>query len=60
MNNRILELINKYEHTEDFTHATVTDKMINAAQQMLNVTLPEQYISFLKRLGHGGIGVLKP
>jgi hypothetical protein len=56
MNNRILELINKYEHTGDFTHATVTDEMINTAQQMLNVTLPEQYISFLQLFGHGGIG----
>ncbi len=30
--------------------------MISDAEHILNVKLPEQYISFLKLFGHGGIG----
>lgn len=56
MNERILETINKYEEPGDFTYATVTDEMIATAEKILNVTLPKQYIVFLKRFGHGGIG----
>lgn len=56
MNNKILKMIKEYEQVGDFTHATVTDDMISEAEQILNVKLPKQYISFLKLFGHGGIG----
>ena len=56
MNNQILETIKKYEQPGDFNHATVTDEMISAAEQILKVKLPEQYTTFLKLYGHGGIG----
>lgn len=59
MNARILNTIKKYEKHGDFTHATVTDEMIVAAEKILNVKLPKQYISFLQMFGHGGIGGLE-
>ena len=55
MNTSILETIKKYEEPGDFTHYTVTDDMIATAESALNVKLPEQYITFLKMQGHGGI-----
>lgn len=56
MNNQILETIKKYEEPGDFTHATVADQMIAAAEKTLGVKLPQQYLDFLKMYGHGGIG----
>lgn len=59
MNTLILDTIKRYEQPNDFTHTTVTDDMITAAETMLNLKLPEQYVSFLKMFGHGGIGGLE-
>lgn len=59
MNNLILELINKYEMSGDFTHAKVSDEMIIQAEKSLHVKLPKQYVEFLKKYGHGGIGGLE-
>lgn len=55
----ILETIKKYEKPGDFTYTVVSDEMITAAEQVLSVKLPEQYISFLQMFGHGGIGGLE-
>ena len=59
MNALILETIKQYEQPNDFTHVTVTDNMIASAETILNIKLPEQYVSFLKMFGHGGIGGLE-
>lgn len=59
MNELIIETIHKYEKPGDFTHAEVTDEMIANAEAILNIKLPEQYITFLKMYGHGGIGGLE-
>lgn len=59
MNTLILDTIKQYEQPNDFTHVTVTDDMIVAAETILNIKLPDQYISFLKMFGHGGIGGLE-
>lgn len=59
MNTLILDTIKQYEQPNDFTHVSVTDDMIAAAETILNIKLPEQYISFLKMFGHGGIGGLE-
>ena len=55
MNKQIIDTINQYEEPGDFTHTIVTDEMISMAEQNLNIKLPEQYITFLKMFGHGGI-----
>ena len=54
MNNQILDLIKKYEQPGDFNYANVSDEMINNAEATLGVKLPDQYVEFLKRFGHGG------
>jgi len=56
MNNEIESLINKYETKGDFNYATVSNEMISVAEKKLSVKLPEQYTSFVKRFGQGGIG----
>ena len=55
MNADIMETIKKYEKPGDFTYYTVTDDMITTAERILNAKLPNQYITFLKMYGHGGI-----
>ncbi len=56
MNETIIKTIKQYEVKGDFTYARVTDEMITSAQQQLGMNLPEQYISFLRNYGHGGVG----
>lgn len=59
MNDLIFKTISKYEMPGDFTHAIVTDEMIADTEKLLNVKLPKQYIEFLQKYGHGGIGGLE-
>ena len=59
MHTLILDTIKRYEQPNDFTHVTVTDDMIATAETILNIKLPDQYVSFLKMFGHGGIGGLE-
>ena len=56
MNKQIIDMINKYEVAGDFNYATVTEEMIKEAEEKLGVKLPDQYVEFVKRYGHGGIG----
>ena len=56
MNKIIADLISKYEEKGDFNYAHVTDEMINEAESRLNVKLPEQYLEYIRKYGHGGIG----
>ena len=56
MTEEIKGLIDQYEVKGDFTHTVITDDQINAAQVALSVTIPEQYVDFLRTYGHGGIG----
>ena len=55
MNSDLRNLIKQYENEHSFTHVTVSDKSINEFEKKLGVKLPEQYITFLKEYGHGGI-----
>ena len=59
MNEIILNTIKKYEEKGDFNYASVTDKMIEDAEKQLGVKLPEQYIEYIKKFGHGGIAGLE-
>lgn len=55
MNDSIKALITKYEEPGDFTYAKVTDPELELAEKELGLTLPLQYVAFLKAYGHGGI-----
>jgi hypothetical protein len=59
MNEIILNTIKKYEKKGDFNYASVTGKMIEDAEKQLGVKLPEQYIEYIKKFGHGGIAGLE-
>ena len=56
MKESILTIINQYKEADDFSYTEVPDEMISAAEKELSLTLPEQYVEFLKTYGHGGIG----
>ena len=55
MNDSLKKLISKYEEPGDFTHAKVTDIELELAEKELGLTLPVEYVEFLKSYGHGGI-----
>ena len=48
--------IKQYETAGDFTYASVSDEMLEQSEQILKITIPEEYRQFLKEFGHGGIG----
>ena len=56
MLNELYDLLKKYECTGDFTHADVTEEMLNEAEKRMNIKIPKEYKYFLKEFGHGGIG----
>ena len=55
MNDLLKTFIKMYEAPMDFTHASFHPEDIAIAESGLGVTLPEEYIAFLKEFGHGGI-----
>ena len=55
MNDTIRNLIAQYEEPGDFTYAKVTDIELELAEKELNLSLPAEYVEFLKTYGHGGI-----
>ena len=55
MNDNIKSLITKHEEPGDFSYAKATDSELELAEKELNLTLPSQYVEFLKTYGHGGI-----
>jgi hypothetical protein len=56
MNDQIATLIAQYEQESDFTHVAPTDEMIESAQRLLGVTIPEQFIEYLNEHSYGGVG----
>lgn len=56
MLNKIEQLIKGYETEKDFTYAVASDNLIEDAENRLNVKIPKDFIWFLKKYGHGGIG----
>lgn len=56
MTKNLQELICKYEKKGDFTHTSISTSEIELAEKELHITLPKQYVDFLTRYGHGGIG----
>ncbi len=55
MNNSLKALIKEYEKPMDFTHPSLSPESVANAEAELGVTLPEEYVSFLREFGHGGI-----
>ena len=55
MNDTIRKLIKQNETPGDFTYAKFSDAELELAQRELNLTLPLQYVQFLRTYGHGGI-----
>lgn len=56
MNDQTRTLIAQYEQESDFTHVAPTDEMIESAQRLLGVTIPEQFIEYLNEYSYGGVG----
>ena len=47
MYDKVVELINQYEEKGDFTYAVVNDVIIAEAEKVLDVNIPEQYLSLI-------------
>ena len=56
MNERIAKLVSDHEEDGFFTHMALTSDMIESAQELLGLTIPQQFTDYLKNYGHGGIG----
>ncbi len=56
MTEKLQVLIHDYERSGDFTHAKISNEVIQQAEKHLHVLLPKQYVDFLICYGHGGIG----
>ncbi len=56
MTEKLQVLIHDYERSGDFTHAKISNEVIQQAEKQLHVLLPKQYVDFLVCYGHGGIG----
>ena len=55
MNKSLKDLIKIHEKPMDFTHYAFHPKCIANAESKLGITLPDEYITFLREYGHGGI-----
>lgn len=56
MNSNLTGLIAQYEQAGDFTHKAPTKEMLVEAEQLLGITIPQQFIEFLQEYSYGGIG----
>lgn len=59
MNDKIVNMIKKYEQKGDFNYAPVSEEMLEQSEERLNVKLPKQYKDYIKMFGHGGIAGLE-
>lgn len=55
MNARIRDLIAEYEEEGDFTRVAPTDEMLASAEHELGVTLPQQFVDYLREYSYGGV-----
>ena len=55
MYSNIVETIKEYECKGDFTYADVEDNAFALAEEELGISIPSQYLWFLKTYGHGGL-----
>ena len=55
MNDKIKELISKYEDEGFFTRVSPTPEMVKEAQEKLGLVLPAQFLEYLDVYSYGGI-----
>ena len=55
MNSAIDRIVAQYRDSAFFTYEHLTDEQLLKAESELNVTLPSQFVSFLRVFGHGGV-----
>ena len=55
MNDKLLEIIKKYEKPGDFLYSKVDDEVINRIERALEVKLPKQYADYIRMFGDGGL-----
>lgn len=56
MNDKIKELIDKYETDGDFTYASLPSDAVAEAEKKLALKIDPEFVEFLSEYGHGGIG----
>lgn len=56
MSQQVEALILEYEREGDFLRAPLDNGALRNAESELGVKLPAQYVDFLRKYGHGGIG----
>ena len=56
MNDQIRALIAQHEQDALFTRVAPTEEMLASAQQLLGVTIPQQFVEYLNEYSHGGVG----
>lgn len=56
MNAQIRDLIAEHEEDGLFTRVAPTEEMLASAGQQLGVTIPQQFVDYLKEYSHGGVG----
>ena len=55
MNDQIRALIAQHEEDAHFTRVAPTEEMLESAQRLLGVTIPQQFIDYLMEYSHGGV-----
>lgn len=55
MYSNIVGTIKEYECKGDFTYTDVEDNAFALAEEELGISIPSQYLWFLKTYGHGGL-----
>lgn len=56
MLDELYNIIKNNESKGDFTYVEVTNDMLNEAEKELKLKMPKEYVWFLQKFGHGGIG----
>ena len=56
MNSKLSDLIARYEQDGDFTHVPPRQDALAAAERLLGITIPQQFVEFLQQYSYGGIG----
>ena len=56
LRSRITDIINRFQEDSHFTYRKITETQIKEAENILSVSIPAQFIWFLQKYGHGGIG----
>ena len=56
MNSQINDLITRFEDKGSFTKVAPNQEMLAEVEKKLGLSVPEQFLEYLKAYSHGGIG----